>query len=219
MKSAVILLHGFLTDEKDFGDLPKHLESRYDKVIKAKFPGHGDDGDLKEFIADKTIEYAKNLFDQVALEYHKIDLIGYSMGGAIASYLSSIRKVNRMVLLAPANKYINFTMPLGVLSFYYDTLKKGIRKRLTEDDNGENEDIKFMVDRIKTNHLNNKKALAIGMDRLFPNYNFSYEDFKSKCQLLVDYGFKSITVLPSYIGLSKDLLKGKKVLTHFFKIF
>ena len=49
------------------------------------------------------------------------------------------------------------------------------------------------------------------MDYLIDESVFSYEDFKGKCLLSEKYGFKSITTLPTYIGLAKDLLKGKNV--------
>lgn len=49
------------------------------------------------------------------------------------------------------------------------------------------------------------------MDYLIDESVFSYEDFKGKCLLSVKYGFKSITTHPTYIGLAKDLLKGKNV--------
>ena len=40
--------------------------------------------------------------------YDDIDVYGYSLGGVIACYLQSIRKINKLVLLAPAYKYLNF---------------------------------------------------------------------------------------------------------------
>ncbi len=49
------------------------------------------------------------------------------------------------------------------------------------------------------------------MDYIIDESIFSYEEFKSKCLLAEKYGFKSITTLPTFIGLAKDLLKGKKV--------
>ena len=58
------------------------------------------------------------------------------------------------------------------------------------------------------------KKLYAKLDYILPSYNFSYEDFKLKCSQIADYGFKSITVLPNYIGLAKDLLKGKNVLVR-----
>jgi deoxyribose-phosphate aldolase len=58
------------------------------------------------------------------------------------------------------------------------------------------------------------KKLYAKLDYILPTYYLSYEDFKAKCLVVADYGFKSITVLPNYIGISKDLLKGKNVLVR-----
>lgn len=60
------------------------------------------------------------------------------------------------------------------------------------------------------------KKLYAKLDYILTSDNYSYEDFKAKCSIIADYGFKSITVLPTYIGISKDFLKGKKVLVRAF---
>ena len=55
------------------------------------------------------------------------------------------------------------------------------------------------------------KKVYAKLDYILEKPNISYEDFKNKCQSISSYGFKSITVLPNFIGLSKDLLAPKKV--------
>lgn len=45
-----------------------------------------------------------------------IFLVGFSMGGVIASYLASVYKVEKLVLLAPAFNYINMDNITGMIS-------------------------------------------------------------------------------------------------------
>ena len=52
------------------------------------------------------------------------------------------------------------------------------------------------------------------MDYVIDDATLSVEEFKNKCALAVKYGFKSVTVLPLYVGLAKSLLKSKKILVR-----
>jgi esterase/lipase len=104
---AALLIHGFLSDTGDFGELPERLQSLYDKVFVPLLPGHGPQGDVKNFTFEKTMDFIRNEFLEIQKEYDTIDLFGVSMGGAIATYLASNYKVNKVVLLAPANNYIS----------------------------------------------------------------------------------------------------------------
>ncbi len=58
------------------------------------------------------------------------------------------------------------------------------------------------------------KKVYAKLDYILSVTGVSYEEIKLKCQTLINYGFKSITVLPSYIGLVKDLVRGKNVIVR-----
>lgn len=58
------------------------------------------------------------------------------------------------------------------------------------------------------------KKIYAKLDYVLPKFNVSYEEFKSICQSLANYGFKSITVLPTFIGLAKDLLAKNNLLVR-----
>lgn len=109
MKKAILLIHGFLSDMTDFDVLVPHLETRYDHVHCIVLPGHGpeNDYDYDKFNKEDTFKHLTDVFDDLHSRYEEIDVLGYSMGGALASCLSSFRDFNKLILLAPANKYFN----------------------------------------------------------------------------------------------------------------
>ena len=117
MKKALITIHGFLTDIHDFGRLYDYLDM-YDKVIPCKVPGHNGKVDFSKFTVESTLREVLHCYDELAKEYKVIDVVGFSMGGALASYLCTQRNVNKAVLVAPGNKYINLSSPLSTLKFY-----------------------------------------------------------------------------------------------------
>ena len=116
MKKAVYLLHGFLSDTNDFSPIMEFLNGQYDHVEMVSYPGHNQEEDYELFNDKDTINLVVETFDKLKKQYDVIDVIGYSMGGAIAVYLSNIRIFNKLILLAPANKYINFRLPFSRLA-------------------------------------------------------------------------------------------------------
>ena len=53
------------------------------------------------------VSRAKEVVDSYVMQNREIYLIGFSMGGVIASYLATLCPVKKLVLLAPAFQYIN----------------------------------------------------------------------------------------------------------------
>ncbi len=103
---AIIVIHGYLTNEYDFECLYEKLNQMYDKVVIARIPGHGQDN-IRNFTSDKTQQYICALCDETFNNYDHVDLLGYSMGGALSMKIASKYNVNKVVLLAPANKYFS----------------------------------------------------------------------------------------------------------------
>lgn len=117
MTKALMTIHGFLSDIHDFGRLYEHL-GMYDKVIACKIPGHNDKLDFRKFTVENTLKAILHCYDELAKDYDQIDVVGFSMGGALTTYLCTQRNVHKAVLVAPANKYINLDSPLSTLKFY-----------------------------------------------------------------------------------------------------
>lgn len=121
MKKAILLLHGWLSDPSDFVSLIPKLKSTYDYIESLTYVGHGDD-DPFNFDSDKTFELLHNTFKNLQLNYEIIDVVGFSLGGALAVYLSQHYAFNKLVLLAPANKYLNFRFTLSRLKHLFKCL-------------------------------------------------------------------------------------------------
>ncbi len=127
MSRAVMTIHGYLTDIEDFGILYDSLTG-YDCVHKCAVPGHGEGAEIGLFTVDNTIVKVLEDYDMLATQYDSVDVVGFSMGGALASYLCATRPVNRAVLLAPSNRYMS-TNAIGKWILY---LARQLREPLVE---------------------------------------------------------------------------------------
>lgn len=102
---ALICFHGLLSNKNDFNNIVKKLAPYYDYIACFDLPGHGHN--RLKFNTKNVKQFVLDIYDSVAINHTIIDVIGYSMGGVIACYLQCNRKVNRLVLLAPAYRYLN----------------------------------------------------------------------------------------------------------------
>ena len=123
MSKALMTIHGFLTVVEDFGRLYDYLDG-YDEVVKVEIPGHNGEVDFDKFTVESTHEAVLSVFDRLKERYDQVDVVGFSMGGALATWLAAVRDVHKVVLLAPSNKYINALMPYQVVKCY-----SGVRLR------------------------------------------------------------------------------------------
>ena len=118
MSKALMTIHGFLTSTKDFGRLYDYLDF-YDEIKAVEVPGHNaDTPDFSLFQVDVTFKTLLDAYDDLRSRHDQVDVAGFSMGGALTTWLCSVKDVHRAVLLAPANKYINLLMPFDAGKFY-----------------------------------------------------------------------------------------------------
>ena len=171
---AIILFHGYATDINDLIVLKEELKKRYNYVHLENLPGHGEES-IKEFNAIDTMIYCRDVCKKVFAKYYYVDIIGFSMGGAIATYLATQFNFNKIVLLAPANKYLNLRMGISrinILVEYLASSKDSIKERgkITQE-----------FDNVVEN---DKKALDIAIKQLVPNYTIkSLTTFRT----IIDY--------------------------------
>lgn len=104
-KIAVVCIHGFgLRGPKEFTNLLSPLEKAGYKVFTPKLFDLDNPNDIEWgnwiFNAEKVINNIQN-------DYDEIILIGFSMGGIIASYLANKAKISKIILLACAYDYLN----------------------------------------------------------------------------------------------------------------
>lgn len=166
---AILLIHGFLSDVNDFASIKDILKDYYDEVIIPNLPGHGEDMGVHPFEAEKTINMVIDAFDDLNKKYKTIDVMGYSMGGALATYLSNNRKFNKLILLAPANKYFNFKYPVSLLKIHY-SLKKHIKH---------DEDNQIYLDKMERISIDNKYSIKVLKDyialfEILPSYYWNF---------------------------------------------
>ncbi|MBP5446015.1 MAG: alpha/beta fold hydrolase [Acholeplasmatales bacterium] len=150
---AALLLHGFATSIYDYYSIMPFLKKRYDAIFLEDLPGHGKDRDLDNFTVENVLNFVNKRFDEIKAEYEFVDVYGYSMGGVLATYLGVKKEVNRVILLAPANKYVNARI-----------FATKIRKDLSINSSGE--EVRKEV--IKEN---GKIGIEIVKNDLLPRYN------------------------------------------------
>lgn len=157
MTKALMTIHGFLTDTKDFGRLYDYVDF-YDEVCPYKVPGHNDKVDFSLFTLESVTTSLLQCFDSLQKKYDTVDVVGFSMGGALATYLCAVRPVNRAVFVAPANKFFNWTSVIAAIKFYIRYLHN---HRLLRDHNN---------DESLGNYLENNIVSAdIAIKRTFKN--------------------------------------------------
>ncbi len=99
--TPVVLLHGFASDLHSWRLIHGPL-SRHRDVIAIELPGHGESRDWQKTGGVQALaEHLEQVI--IELELGEVDLVGHSLGGAIAVYLASqqTNMVRRLTLLAP----------------------------------------------------------------------------------------------------------------------
>ncbi|MDL4840145.1 alpha/beta hydrolase [Aquibacillus rhizosphaerae] len=104
-----MFIHGFTGGPYEVEPLANYLREVTDWYVEVPcLPGHGETLQLDSVNYQQWVELAESSFKQVAEKCDKVYLIGFSMGGMIASYLASKYEVNKLILLSTSRKYISF---------------------------------------------------------------------------------------------------------------
>ena len=148
---AAMLLHGFATSVYDFYSIMPFLKKRYDAIFLENLPGHGKDTDLDNFTVENTLNFVNKRFDEIKEKYDQVDVYGYSMGGVLATYLGVKKDVNRIILLAPANKYVNARIFATKIKRELSILGDDVRRSIIKE--------------------NDKKGMDVVINDLLPRYN------------------------------------------------
>ncbi|MCM1042847.1 MAG: alpha/beta fold hydrolase [Corallococcus sp.] len=185
MSKAVMTIHGFLTDVADFGNLYDYL-GFYDEVLKCEVPGHNGDVDFKKFLKQETLDKVLYDYDKLRSSHDSVDVVGFSMGGALTSYLCCHRDVHRAVMVAPSNKYLNFKSLANMIKFYYSTYSNVVR----ESTGDIQERFRLAEEAVKPYKQNSVLSIRIAMKRILPNINFHtygvFRDLMNECNSAVD---------------------------------
>jgi carboxylesterase len=99
---ACLLLHGWLTTPADFGDLPEKLDEAGWDIYAPLQAGHGTGpADLEGVTADDLLGTARQHYEELTSRYDRVALVGFSMGGTMATILAAEQPPHALVLIAP----------------------------------------------------------------------------------------------------------------------
>lgn len=119
-KPVIVCFHGFGRRQKDeFLQLQKIIKD-YEFVI----PDLYNIEDETDTDWTNWINRAESTINNLASEGKKIILVGFSMGGVIASYCATKPNVEKLILLAPAFEYVNFNNATDFVTSFFEKKEK-----------------------------------------------------------------------------------------------
>lgn len=106
-----LLIHGFTGSPYEVKPLAQYLEWHTNwNIYTPTLAGHGQNDLLHQTTYRDWIASAEQALQQASEECNELCLIGFSMGGLIASHLSSRYDISRLILLSPAVFYPNTSL-------------------------------------------------------------------------------------------------------------
>lgn len=103
-----LCIHGFTGAPYEVDPLVHHLRQTTNWFIKAPtLPGHGEQLQLKGVTYTDWIGCAEKELQELLRTCEHVYLVGFSMGGLIASYLATKYSIKKLVLLSAAAYYVN----------------------------------------------------------------------------------------------------------------
>lgn len=102
------MIHGFTGGPFEVQPFADYIEEKTLWVVKIPtLPGHGESLDLKNKSAESWLMAAELALKKLKKETDRVIIVGFSMGGLIAMYLATRYKIEKLVLLSAAAKYIS----------------------------------------------------------------------------------------------------------------
>ncbi len=103
-----LCIHGFTGAPFEIEPLTEYLKKHTAwEVAVPTLPGHGDRLQLKGIEYKKWISHAEDELQKLMEKCDEVYVIGFSMGGIIASYLAVHYPVKKLILLSAAAYYVN----------------------------------------------------------------------------------------------------------------
>jgi len=108
LKTGVLFIHGFTGGPLEVRPLVNFLKMKTNwQLAIPTLPGHGITLNLEKGSADSWLMEAELALKRLQKEVDRVIVVGFSMGGLIAMYLALRYKIDKLVLLSPAAKYIS----------------------------------------------------------------------------------------------------------------
>lgn len=173
---CIILIHGFLGDHHELDSLIPDIQKIYDHIESFDLPGHGMNLQGEKFTVTNTLNFIVDTYDRLKQKYQTIDVLGYSMGGALALYLVSMREVGKLVLLSPSCKYINISILYKRLKTFFKT-KKDLREAKKQNDLPQVETLKRRLRNIREDDKIAMRILRKNFVKVkFPSYFITFRN-------------------------------------------
>lgn len=114
MKTGVLFIHGFTGGPFEIAPFRQFLKQHTNwEIAVPVLPGHDLERGLQEGSAASWIMEAELELQRLMKETDRVIVIGFSMGGVIAMYLSLRYPIDKLVLLSAAVKYISPRILVG----------------------------------------------------------------------------------------------------------
>ncbi len=127
MKTGVLFIHGFTGGTYEVQPLVTFVKSHTDWLVEVPtLPGHGVTLDLRHMSAESWMMEAEQAIQRLRRKVDRVIVVGFSMGGLIAMYLTMRYPVDKLVLLSAAAKYIS---PRILLKDLQTVLTESVMKR------------------------------------------------------------------------------------------
>lgn len=133
--AGCLVIHGFTGGPYEVEPLTNYLNEHTEwEVVALRLSGHGlGDGtelSLENVSYKDWLKEAEEAYFYLKNKYQDIYLVGFSMGGMIATYLAAKYTCKKLVLLSASRKYVSLPqIGLDLLGF----AQKAVRKELKED--------------------------------------------------------------------------------------
>ena len=127
-----LCIHGFTGAPAEIEPLAHFLSKQTDwKLVVPTLPGHGETLELKGVQYGQWISHAEKELEKLLQTCEKVYVVGFSMGGMIASYLAVHFPIEKLVLLSAAAYYVNPKQLAVDIGIMFKDLHKG---KLTENE-------------------------------------------------------------------------------------
>lgn len=127
-----LCIHGFTGGPYEVEPLAQHLKRTTNWDIRVPtLPGHGETLSLTDVRFEEWIDHVEEELVDLLNKTDKVYVIGFSMGGLIAAYLTTKYEVSKLVLLSAAAYYMN---PGQMLADIKQMIRDGVRGSLAENE-------------------------------------------------------------------------------------
>lgn len=125
-----LCIHGFTGSPYEVEPIVKYLKENTNwNIVSPTLPGHGEEETLEKISFMQWISFVETSIEELTKECETIYVIGFSMGGLLASYLTTKYPVQKLVLLSAAAQYINIKQLAADIC---DIIKDGLRGQLQD---------------------------------------------------------------------------------------